>query len=424
MTLNIKIPGKDYNNTLFQYLGTFLLSIYPITFFFGNGVLNTCIILIDIVLILELLKEKNLKFLNCLPFYSLIFLWIVLIINLIFFSIDSYNSIPRTLGFIRFIFFVFAIIYFFNISNGTYQKIILSSWLTIFAITSIDLIYEISFGSNILGFVSYMPGRLAGFFNDELIMGHYYCGFILIILTYLFQILKKKGSFYFQKINLKFSYKNLIYVFIFLFLIITMLIGERSNFIKSLIMVFVFTLLLNRDQIKKKILLILSVILIFFILIFNNQQYKVRFVTQLISPIINNPINFVTSSKYWDHYSAGINIFKDNKIFGVGLKNYRIYAKDKNYKDPSNHPHQSHIEILSELGLMGYFSFLLFFIINIRNSIQFNNIYNSLFKLSGFLFLVVSFIPLLPSGSFFTSHAAAIFWMNFSLILYSKDSYN
>ena len=36
-------------------------------------------------------------------------------------------------------------------------------------------------------------------------------------------------------------------------------------------------------------------------------------------------------------------------------------SKDKNYKNPSYHPHQSHIEILSELGLVGYLAFLFFF---------------------------------------------------------------
>ena len=201
-----------------------------------------------------------------------------------------------------------------------------------------------------------------------------------------------------------------------------MLIGERANFIKCFTIVFIFTLLLNKKHIKKKIILISSIVLIFFLLIFNNQQYKVRFVTQLLMPLTNNPIKYISSSSYWDHYSAGINIYKENKLFGVGLKNYRIFIKDKNYKDPSYHPHQSHIEILSELGLVGYLAFLFFFIINIKNSISYKNFNNNKLKLSGLLFILVSFVPLLPTGSFFTSHAATIFWMNFAFLIYSKDS--
>ena len=76
-----------------------------------------------------------------------------------------------------------AIIYFFNINNGIYRKIIFNTWSIIFLIICCDLIYEFLFGKNILGFTSYMPGRLAGFFNDELKIGHFYYGFNLIILS-------------------------------------------------------------------------------------------------------------------------------------------------------------------------------------------------------------------------------------------------
>ncbi len=423
MNLNIQFDNKDHNNNILQFFGVFLLSIYPITFFFGTAVLNACVVLLDIIFIIEIVRKRHFKFLHCLPFYSLIFLWVILLINLFFFSIDFNNSLSRSTGFIRFIFFAFAIIYFLNIYNKKFKQIILGSWTIIFLITSLDLIYEINFGKNIFGFSSYMPGRLAGFFNDELIMGHYYYGFALIILSFLYQLIQNENFTSIKILYLKFNGKNFIYFFIFLFLIISMLIGERANFIRCFVMVLIFTLLLNQNHTKRKMLLIFSVITIFFLLIFNNQQYKVRFVTQLLMPFVNNPINYISSSSYWDHYSAGINVFKENKSFGVGLKNYRVYVKDKGYKNPSYHPHQSHIEILSELGLVGYFVFLFFFIINIKDSVKFKDLYNNKFKLSGLLFILTSFIPLLPTGSFFTSHAAALFWMNFAFLFCSKDNF-
>ena len=51
-------------------------------------------------------------------------------------------------------------------------------WTIIFVIISIDLIYEYFVGVNTLGFKSYMPGRLSGFFGDELVAGYFYFGFI------------------------------------------------------------------------------------------------------------------------------------------------------------------------------------------------------------------------------------------------------
>ena len=79
-----------------------------------------------------------------------------------------------------------SIIYYLNVNERKiYRNIILYSWLIIFSITSLDLIFESINGKNILGFESYIHGRLAGFFNDELIIGHFYYAFILIIISFI-----------------------------------------------------------------------------------------------------------------------------------------------------------------------------------------------------------------------------------------------
>ena len=116
-------------------------------------------------------------------------------------------------------------------------------------------------------------------------------------------------------------------------------------------------------------------------------------------------------------------VYDNNKVFGVGFKNYSKEITKKEYKyyfysqskDPSTHPHQIHFEFLAELGLFGYFSFILFFIYHFYKYIK-NKNFNVNLSLSGLLFVITSLIPLLPSGSFFTSHAAALFWMNFAFM--------
>ena len=71
------------------------------------------------------------------------------------------------------------------------------------------------------------------------------------------------------------------------------------------------------------------------------------------------------NTNYGDHYKTAFLIFKDYKFTGVGLKNYRIIIYDENNKynfNPSTHPHEKHLELLSELGLTGYLPFIIFFI--------------------------------------------------------------
>ena len=55
----------------------------------------------------------------------------------------------------------------------------------IFLIVTADIIFELLFGFNTLGFRSPMPGRISSFFGDELVVGSFYHFFSLFILAYL-----------------------------------------------------------------------------------------------------------------------------------------------------------------------------------------------------------------------------------------------
>ncbi len=429
MKASIKLYTDFFSKDFFHLLAVILLSIFPILFFIGTGVLNIGIILLDLIFIAEIIKKNKYDLLKNYIFYSLILLWLTFLINVIF-SIDSSNSFLRGFGFIRFIFFVMAILYYFNLNNEKYQKFILSSWLVIFFITSIDLMFELIYGKNILGFESYIHGRLAGFFNDELIVGHFYYAFILLITSFLLTQLSNKRL---SILNKTYDFKNTIYIFILFFLIISFLIGERSNFIKVLIMVLLFTFLFERKFYKFK----LAVFSIFFILaitvINTNDKYERRFVSEFTNIYLKNPVESILKSEHGGHYLTALKIFDNNKVFGVGFKNYGNEIKKQEYKDffyyqtfiinPSTHAHQIHFEFLSELGIFGYTSLIIFFIFHLAKFFK-NQKFNNNLNLSGLLFILTSLVPILPSGSFFTSHAATFFWINFAIMCLGQKKMN
>ena len=58
--------------------------------------------------------------------------------------------------------------------NKNLKYFILKSWLFFMFIISFDLIFEIIYGSNTLGFYNLMPGRLSGFFDQDLKIGNLY----------------------------------------------------------------------------------------------------------------------------------------------------------------------------------------------------------------------------------------------------------
>ena len=450
MSLKTNFFNNHFSNDFFHCSAVIVLSIFPLLFFVGTGLVNASIIILDIIFVSEILIKKRLNFLKNYVFYSLILLWITFLIN-IFFSIDPSNSFSRGFGFIRFIFFIMSILYYFKINDEKYKKTILFSWLIIFSITTLDLIFELVNGENILGFKSYIHGRLAGFFNDELIVGHFYYAFILIIISFIIKIFSTRK---FNIINKEFYLKNFIYLFIFLFLMISFLIGERANFIKVFIMILLFTFFFETRVLKFKIILFSLFFISIFLFIYANDEYKRRFLSQFINQYYydyqlqremdadlrialktdstiqvevqkkdRTLIEKIFSSEHGGHYSTALKVFDNNKVFGVGIRNYSKEINKKEYKsyfffkskNPSTHPHQIHFEFLAELGLFGYSSFLIFFIYHFYVFIK-NKKFNDNLNVSGLLFIFTSLLPLLPSGSFFTSHAAALFWMNFAFM--------
>ena len=219
-------------NNVVELAAVILISILPLAFVVGSGSVNLLVVLLDFLFLYELLKKKKINYLNNKYFYSFICIWIILLFSL-FFSSNPLNSTSRALGFVRFIFFVFSIRYFFNLENNNLQKKIINSWTLIFIVVSLDLVYEYIFGINIIGIKSPMYGRLVSFLGDELKIGSFYFSFIALILSNIYYVIVIKN---------KSNYLNLaiFYLFIFSFLIISYMIGERSNFIKVLILIVFF----------------------------------------------------------------------------------------------------------------------------------------------------------------------------------------
>ena len=129
--------------------------------------------------------------------------------------------------------------------------------------------------------------------------------------------------------------------------------------------------------------------------------------------------------RHFAHYDVAWQIIKDYPIFGVGNSKFRYICHDKKYSNDkmmltdqrcSNHPHQIHLEILSEQGILGYLIIIFTIFHVLFNSFRIYQKTGDTIHLSSILFVVAFFIPLLPSGSFFSTFNASVFWINFSLV--------
>jgi len=385
----------------------FLILVLPIALLFGTFVSEIIIFLSSVFFLIKSYIEKEWEWTEKNEFKFLLLIWGYLILNAILAN-NIHLSLSRGIFFFRFILLIFVISDI--LKNKRFENIIFISWITLTIVTSVDIYIEFFFEKDLLGNFSEYPGRIASFTGKELKIGGY---LIAILLT--------PFSFFLNKnINIK---KYIILLSILTFTLIAVIMtGERSNSIKAVFIFILFLLFLKKHQLIKHIILILFItILIMSILNINKIKYRYTEITNNI----NNPVILLKDSLHGAHYSTAWKIFKNYPYFGVGNKNFReecqnkIYL-DKNYKYTENrcstHPHQIYLELLSELGIIGTL-LIVFFIIFISAKsflIYFKN-YNLLI-LAPTLYVISIFIPLIPSGSFFTSFGATLFWLNIGII--------
>jgi O-antigen ligase len=376
----------------------------------GSAVSFINILLIDLSFIILLIYKKDFNFFKNNTIIYFFVLFIYLIFNS-FISIDYSEGVLRNLGFVRFIILFVAFNYFFH--QRSFFKKIFYFWLLIMLIVIFDIFFEFFNGTNILGYYSSNASgkRIVSFFKDELIVGSFLYSFFLILI----------GFF----LNEKIKYKYYIYSLIFLFLISIIITTERSASIKALIGLFLFFLLYKEINLKKKILFFFLISIILTTVFSTSYKINHRYFTQISKQ----------THTYVSLYKSGFQVFQNNKIFGVGNKNYRVAtcipveivhdpSQNKDDYMCTTHPHQIYFEFLSEHGLIGTIIILLIFYKLIFSKIKKTISEKNYLKIGSLIYLTLNFLPIIPSGAFFGSFTLTLFVINLSLFYASDKNIN
>jgi O-antigen ligase len=387
-----------------------VLLLFPLCLVIGPFWVNFSLMLSSVIFFYELIKKNfyNKLKLKWIYFY-LIFIFYTILHS--FFATDVLNSLQSS--FFQFRYLLFSLFIFLCISNTRNIGFIIKFWLVLVLLVSFDVIYQYFFLKNIFG-LPIRGVRPSGVFGKELIVGAFIAYISVPIIFYYF----KK----FNNINLK---EKTLYSLIYLFLFTTVaLTGERLSFLiffVSSIIIFIFN-----TSLKKFILLSISLIIFLIIIYFNSSSFNSR-----VKDFNNILANFYDSS-YGRLWESGYLLFEKNKIFGVGLKNYRVDCDNQIDPRPesipqfcSTHPHNFFLEILSETGLVGFSIFFIFFfylIFYLKNRIRYLKSDLNFKKYSSLLYgniliLLIYVWPLKTSGSFFTTWNSSFFWLNLGIAL-------
>ena len=398
--------NKNFKNFLIL-----IFSLLPVSIILGNAVMEINIILIIFSFIVFIFSNKKLikNIKNEKLLHLLLIFWAYLILNS-FFGIDFTNSIKRNFLFIKFILLIFSFKYLL-LHFDILRKIIFS-WTMILLIVCIDVFFEFIFGFNILSFESSMKNeRIVSFFKDELIVGNFLFAFLFIII----------GSLIFD------SRTKMAFLITFVVSLAIILSGERSIVIKLLFSLLVFIFFVQ-DNLKIKFISVFLLSLSIITLL-NLDTLKVRFVDQVKKELNFNHNDIkhnLLKTKYLNQSVFSYEIFKNNIFFGVGNKNY--HKACMNLKDISEdelikemfvhcytHPHQVYYEFISEHGILGTLIILgiifkLLFDKDNRPLLKENRKLILIFK----IYCLSSIIPIVPTGSFFSSFQLFLFFLNYS----------
>ena len=160
------------------------------------------------------------------------------------------------------------------------------------------------------------------------------------------------------------------------------------------------------------------------IISFINPIAKERVFDQTINQMNLNKDDekkYIFSKQHNKIYISAYKMFLDNKVLGVGVKNFRKLCSNERYYENklscSTHPHNTYLQILTETGIIGFlflFTTLLYFcrymlkhmFLKLKGKFYFNDF--EICILSG---IAIYLWPFIPTGNVFNN------WINIALIL-------
>ncbi len=376
-----------------------------------------------IFFIFLILKRNELYLFN--NFYFKVYLVFLLYIILRSFLTLEFLSIKPSLFYFRFGFYSLLIFYFLkkNILNlKLFCFIILLTLITLY----IDANIQLFTGENIFGNKMFHHERVSSFFGDELIMGGASFRIFTFIIAILFFLNLKK------KISLSLS-------FLIFFMILSLILysSERTAvalFFMFSIVFFIFIPIKLNFKIFLTAILSLLIIIFFYL----NDASRNRIIKKSIDEINLNVAynNLLFSTVHASSMLTGMEMFKDNILFGKGPKMYRKVCDDENFQkykvgdySCTTHPHNIIVQILAETGIIGLIFLLIFYFKLIQ--IFFNSIFTkhkqehrfSIIVLSSLL--ILNFFPFLPSGNIFNNWLSIISYLPIPFLMFiSSNSVN
>jgi O-antigen ligase len=377
------------------------------------------------------------------PLIVILLFFFIVMVSLIFSNDFNKSFLP---SFFYFRYFLMSLIIYVYICKYRYLiNLIMFSLLLTFSLIFFDSFMELLEIKGLLNFeLNEYKNRseanyfITSFFNEEKKLGSYLIRLLPLVLSLI--IYTKYRPF--DKINFNnfiiltcgliiifTSERTALFLFVLTFIFLLKFIQNKKKLIMIVMTTFIITLITNPRIGEKYILVTLTQFNI-------TKEYSFVNFFKSNSDINFSNLNYI-SEEHEKLILSGLEVFKENIVFGSGIKTYHEECnKIKKIKNLnivcSTHPHNTYIQLLAAVGIFGtfviiaIFFYILFFNIQIFLKKNPSRILISFYILN--LGLIINLMPFIPSGSFFNNwiclmiHYPLGFWFFLSSEI-SKNGY-
>ena len=443
--------SKKYSSTIINLINV-LFFILPISYFFGNFIINLEVFFIA-VLGLILYHKSIFKIKNDTPLVLLTFFFLIVLISTVLDSIkqEEIGNIGKSLLYLRYLFFLLVLNYMIKKELLNLKYFLLSCFAcSIFV--SLDVIFQYISGIDFFGFKSSGYPN-SGFFGKELIAGSYIQRFACLGIFFIplfFYNNKKKlflisilcSAVFFSAIIL--SGNRMPAMIFLLFLLLSILLIKETRYasiISIFICVLIFMTITNKNQkIKSHYSSFYQNINIIFPNITGelkrdyDELEKEKEYFAYDKAIAGDKLEKYKILAFGSGHSVifitAIDTWKSRPILGGGIKSFRVKCLETLHRPNrvcDSHPHNYYLDILNDVGLIGFLLILSSLVIIIVKKIKIKkkesnklNNYDLIFY-AIMISLIIEFFPFRSSGGFFSTNNSAFIFLLLGIFLnYSK----
>ncbi len=429
------------NYRLITYQFYLILSI-PFLLITGPFLSDLVVVLISIFFLIYVIKNKEFNYFKSAFFklFSIVYLYLIIIS---IFSDHSLFSLKSSLPYFRFC--LLSLSLWLVLDNRPYLiKYLFFILLIIYTFLIFDGLKQFFTKENFFGMYLASGHRVTSLFGEEAKLGSYLARFFPLFfacLIYVYKLNKKKIYFFYFSV-----------VFILTDILIFITAERTALFIVNFAAILLIFLLSNFK--KLRFYSLITSILAFLLISVYYPAAKIRIVDQTLNQIgfskktVQNFLSddetykehigvyfkenerfYIFSEQYDNIYRTSIKIFNENKIFGIGPKNFRKYCDSPNFligNGCSTHPHNTYIQILTESGIIGLILISLLFLLFVYSFIShfyklyFNRKpYFSDFEISLMICIFITLWPIIPGGNFFNNWLSIVYFYPVGFLIWS-----